>query len=93
MNIKVEIKKIFKGERPVKAFADVVIDGSMVSHGVAVIEKDSNKLVSMPYKKWKTGEGELRRSDIAHPITTETRKQISDAVLAAYEIATDEKFN
>ena len=58
MNIKVEIKKTFKGERPVKAFADVVIDGSMVIHGVAVIEKDGNKLVSMPYKKWKTGEGE-----------------------------------
>lgn len=93
MNIKVEIKKTFNNERPVKAFGDVVIDGSMVIHGVAVIEKDGNKLVSMPYKKWKSSEGELRRSDIAHPITTETRKQISDAVLAAYEIATDEKFN
>ena len=93
MNIKVEIKKIFKGERSVKAFADVVIDGSMVIHGVAVIEKDGSKLVSMPFKKWNDKKGETHRSDIAHPITTETRKQISDAVLAAYEIATDEKFN
>lgn len=63
-----------------KAVASVTIDGEFVIHDVRVVEGHNGLFVAMPSRK--TPEGEFR--DIAHPITTEARERIQDAVLRAF---------
>lgn len=43
MNIKVEIKKILKGDKPTKAYANIVIDDAVVIHGVGVVENEKGR--------------------------------------------------
>ena len=85
----IKIRKVFDDESPLKAVVSLTFDDQLALHDVKVIYAKEKHFIVMPSKK--NPDGSYR--DIAHPITTETRKQISDAVLAAYEIATDEKFN
>ena len=58
MNIKVEIKKILKGDKPTKAYANIVIDDAVVIHGVGVVENEKGRYMSMPMTSWKTAKGE-----------------------------------
>lgn len=48
MVIKTTIKKMFNSDKPLKAFADVEIDGSIVIHSVAVMETEKGRHISMP---------------------------------------------
>lgn len=64
-----------------KALASVTFDNEFVVHEIKVIDGNSGLFIAMPSKK--TLNGEFR--DTAHPINTETRKRISDAVLEAYK--------
>lgn len=54
MNIKVEIKKILGTDKPVKAYANIVIDDAVVIHGVSVVENEKGRYMSMPMHTWKT---------------------------------------
>lgn len=45
MNIKVEIKKILKGNKPTKAYANIVIDDAVVIHGVGVVENEKGRYI------------------------------------------------
>ena len=85
MDIRVEIKQVFDTDRPTKAFADVYIDNSVVIHSVRLYEKDGEKHITMPSEKWTNRNGEEKRRDVAHPISSSARKQIHDAVIGAYE--------
>ncbi len=85
MKIKAEIKQLLDGSKNTKAFADVVIDDAFVIHGVGIVEKDGKRFVSMPSKTWTNKEGEDRRRDICHPIKSEMRIAIQNAVFAAYD--------
>ncbi|WP_239256353.1 septation regulator SpoVG [Listeria ilorinensis] len=66
-----------------KAISSITIDGEFVVHDIRVIEGNDGLFVAMPSKR--TPEGEFR--DIAHPINSETRAKVQEAVLAAYEVA------
>lgn len=82
MNITdVRIRKI-NNEGKMKAIASITFDDEFVVHDIKVIEGTEHLFVAMPSKR--LGEtGEFR--DIAHPLTSETRNRIKDAILAQYE--------
>lgn len=74
--------RLAKSEEEVKlrAYADITIDDSFVVHGLKVIEGKNGIFVAMPSRKMPNGEFK----DVAHPITTEVRTSINEAVIAKY---------
>ncbi|MBS4024413.1 MAG: septation regulator SpoVG [Clostridia bacterium] len=83
MNITdVRIRKVYV-EGKMKAIVSVTFDDAFVIHDVKVVEGQNGLFVAMPSRK--TPEGEYR--DIAHPISTDARAVIQNAVLRAYEEA------
>ena len=91
MNIKIEIKKIMKTDKPVKAYANIVIDDAVVIHGVAVVESEKGKYMSMPMTSWKTAKGEEVSRPVCHPISSSARKELEEALFSAYEQKINEK--
>ena len=69
-----------ENEVKLKAYADVTFDGSFVVHGLKIIDGQKGMFVAMPSRKMPDGENK----DIAHPITPELRKEITDTVIAKY---------
>lgn len=90
MKYQVKIRKVFNTDKSVKALASVTIENKMVIHGIRVVETDKGRFVSMPYSVSKDQDGNDIRRDVAHPISVEARKEIEDAVFAAYETALKE---
>ena len=80
----VRLRKIQTDGR-MKALVSITLDESFVVHDLRVIEGNSGLFVAMPSKR--TPDGEFR--DIAHPINSEMRQEIQDAVMKVYE-ETDE---
>lgn len=76
----VRIRKI-DDEGKMKAVASVTFDGEFVVHDIKVIDGRNGLFIAMPSKKM--GEGDFR--DIAHPLTSETRNKIKEAILNAYD--------
>lgn len=87
MNVKIEIKKVLNGDKPTKAYANVVIDDGIVIHGVGVVETDKGRFMSMPTKTRKTEKGEEITRPVWHPISSSARKEIEEALFKAYEQA------
>ncbi len=75
----VRVRLVHK-EGILRAVASVTIDGCFVVHDIKIFERDGECFIGMPSRK--TTEGEYK--DIAHPINTETRMQLQDAILARY---------
>ena len=88
MNITdVRIRKVGE-EGKMKAIASVTFDDEFVVHDIKVIEGRNGLFIAMPSRKM--SDGDFR--DIAHPLLSETRNRIKDAILNAYEnIADDEQ--
>lgn len=81
MNITdVRVRKIDK-EGKMKAIVSITIDNEFVVHDIKVIEGDRGLFIAMPSRK--SADGEFR--DIAHPINTQTREQVQNIVIEAYE--------
>ncbi|EKI4604554.1 septation regulator SpoVG [Staphylococcus pseudintermedius] len=80
----VRLRKIQTDGR-MKALVSITLDESFVIHDLRVIEGNSGLFVAMPSKR--TPDGEFR--DIAHPINSEMRQEIQDAVMKVYD-ETDE---
>lgn len=78
----VRVKKINSQNR-MKAIASITIDEVFVIHDIKVIESDKGLFIAMPSKK--TPNGEFK--DIAHPINTETRERIQNAIIEKYNEA------
>ena len=82
MNITdIRIRLVTKDDSKLKAVASFTIDDAFVVHDVKIIEGTNGNFISMPSKRAPSGE----YRDIVHPLNTETREQISAAVLAAYD--------
>ena len=80
MNITdVRIRKVGE-ESKLKAIASITFDDEFVGHDIKIIDGQNGLFIAMPNKKM--GEGDYR--DIAHPLTSETRNRIKDAILDAY---------
>jgi len=68
-------------EDKLKAYATITIDDCFVVRDLKIIQGLSGVFVAMPAKKRK--DGSFR--DIAHPLNQETRVQLEEKVLAAYQ--------
>lgn len=81
MNITdVRLRKVGE-EGKLKAIASVTFDDEFVVHDIKVIDGQNGLFIAMPSRK--IGNGEFR--DIAHPLSSETRGKIRDAIFAEYE--------
>ncbi|QTY41080.1 septation regulator SpoVG [Staphylococcus aureus] len=80
----VRLRKIQTDGR-MKALVSITLDEAFVIHDLRVIEGNYGLFVAMPSKR--TPDGEFR--DIAHPINSDMRQEIQDAVMKVYD-ETDE---
>lgn len=76
----VRIRKVLKEDGRLKAVASIIIDDVFVVHDIKILDGADGCFIAMPSRK--TPDGEYK--DIAHPLNSETRNQISQAVLNAY---------
>ncbi|MGB4593626.1 MAG: septation regulator SpoVG [Coriobacteriia bacterium] len=63
------------------AIASIVIDDEFVIHDLRVVNGDKGLFVAMPSRKLPNGEFR----DICHPINTDARSMIQDAVLEQFQ--------
>jgi stage V sporulation protein G len=80
MNI-TDVKVFIRESKQLKAFVNIVIDDAFIIRNIKVIEGEHGLFVAMPSRRVSTGE----YRDIAHPINTETRKDIEDTIIAKYK--------
>ena len=85
MTFDVKIHKLIDNGLPLKATATVTMDGGYAVHNVRVIKTDKGTFMGMPFESYKDKDGNEKRKDVFHPITSEARKAMEDAVIAAYE--------
>jgi stage V sporulation protein G len=85
LNLEVRAFPIAEPRGSTKGYASVTVDGMFGAHGLSIIEGKNGLFVSMPQTK--DGKGDYR--DIFHPVTSEGRKALNDAVLAEYAVALD----
>ena len=76
----IRVRKTYD-EGKVKAIVSVTFDDQFVIHDIKIIEGDNGIFIAMPSRKMPNGEFK----DIAHPINLETRVDIQNKVLKAYE--------
>lgn len=81
----VKFRKLFDTE-PLKAVCSLTISDSLAVHDVKLVNAKGRMIVVMPSRKRSDGEF----SDIIHPINSESRKIIEDAVINEYERAKTE---
>ena len=79
--MKITDVKVFPvDEDKLKAYATITFDNSFIVRDLKVISGNKGFFIAMPSKKRK--DGTFR--DVAHPLNSETRKMIEDAVLEVY---------
>lgn len=81
MNITdVRIRKV-NDEGKMKAVVSITFDDEFVVHDIKIIEGQNGLFIAMPSRKM--GEGDFR--DIAHPLISDTRNKIRDAIFVEYD--------
>ena len=78
----VRVKRVSK-EGKMRAVVSITIDNEFAIHDIKVIEGDNGVFIAMPSRKGTDGEFK----DIAHPINSDARKKVQDAILVGYEKA------
>lgn len=76
----VRVRKVSE-EGKMKAVVSITFDDEFVVHDIKIIEGQNGLFIAMPSRKM--GEDDFR--DIAHPLRSETRAKIKDAIFAEYE--------
>ena len=79
----VRVREVRNLAGKLKAVVSVTIDDCFVVHDIKIFEREDGYAIAMPSRK--TNDGEFK--DIAHPLNTETREELRDAILAAYNEA------
>jgi len=79
----VRVRIVKNDTSKIKGSASITIDDCFVVHDIKIIEGNEGYFIAMPSRK--TPDGEFK--DIVHPLNTETREQIRDIVLKAFEDA------
>lgn len=82
----VRIRKINETGK-MKAIVSVTFDHEFVVHDIKIIEGLNGLFVAMPSRKM--ADGEFR--DISHPINSDTRTKIQEAVFEEYETQLNEE--
>jgi len=70
-------------ENKLRAYVNITIDDVFMVRGLKVILGAEGLFVAFPNKKGKNG----MFRDVAHPLNSETRREIEELVLAAYDQA------
>ena len=76
----VRIRLVNKDDNKLKAVASITIDECFVVHDIKIIEAADGAFIAMPSRK--TNDGDYK--DIAHPLNTETRELLKNAILTDY---------
>ncbi len=85
MKYSVKVRKVIENGKPLKAICSVTMDEQFTVHGVKVIRTEKGRFIAMPSEAYKDNEGNEQSRDVCHPITSEARKAVEEAVLAAYD--------
>lgn len=83
----VRIRKV-TDEGKMKAIVSITFDDEFVVHDIKIIEGQNGLFIAMPSRKM--SEGDFR--DIAHPILSETRNKIKDAIFTEYKKTVQDQF-
>ena len=84
MKFKVKVRKLIENGKPLKATCSVTMDDQFTIHGVKVITTEKHTFIAMPSESYTDADGKEKFRDVCHPITSELRQEMEDAVLAAY---------
>jgi stage V sporulation protein G len=76
-----EVKVFPIHEDKLKAFVSIVFDGCFMVNDIKVIRGKDGMFISMPSRRKKNGEFK----DVAHPLNSDTRREIEERVLDEYE--------
>lgn len=76
----IKIRKILNEGR-LRAVVSVTVDRMLAVHDLKVVQGDGRLFIAMPSRKDENG----TYRDIVHPIRKDARKQLEEAVLAAYQ--------
>lgn len=76
----IRVKQVSTDSR-MKAVASITFDNAFVVHDIKIIEGQDKLFTAMPSRK--TPDGEYK--DITHPINSEMRNMIEQAIVAKYE--------
>ena len=82
----VRVRKI-NDEGKMKAVVSITFDDEFVVHDIKIIDGQNGLFIAMPSRKM--GEGDFR--DIAHPLVSETRNKIKQAIFEEYDRVLAEK--
>lgn len=82
----VRVRKI-NDEGKMKAVVSITFDDEFVVHDIKIIDGQNGLFIAMPSRKM--GEGDFR--DIAHPLVSETRNRIKQAIFDEYDRVLAEK--
>lgn len=78
----IKIRKLFD-EGPMRAIVSVTLDGQLAVHDIKVIYARDKYFIVMPSRK----NPDDTYRDIVHPINSQFRGTLEDAIIAAYENA------
>jgi len=78
----VKVRKLFN-DGPMKAIVSVTFDGQLAVHDIKVINARDKFFIVMPSRK----NPDDTYRDIVHPINSQFRVMLEQAVIEAYEIA------
>ena len=70
----------FESDRPLKAFADIIVNDTLLIKGIKVLDGKNGLFVSMPQEQAK----DKKWYDSVRCLTKETRDQVTEAVLAVF---------
>jgi len=76
----IKIRKTFTTDGPMKAVVSVTFDNQLALHDIKVINTRDKYFIVMPSRK----NPDNTYRDIIHPINSDFRQQLEDAVMAAY---------
>lgn len=80
----VKIRRLYQEER-LRALVSITIDDELAVHEIKVIQGQERLFAAMPSQRNESGDRAYR--DVIHPISSEARKKIEQAVLVAYQDA------
>lgn len=85
MQFEVKVHKIINNDKPLKVICSVTLGEMFAIYNVRVIKTDKGMFIGMPFEVYTDKDGNEQRRDVFHPISSEARKAMEEAVIAAYE--------
>ena len=82
----IKIRKLFDDEAPMKAIVSVTFDHQLALHDIKVIYAKEKFFIVMPSKK----NPDNTYRDIVHPIASDFRQMLEEAVITEYHKAVEE---